>query len=171
MKSDVDYAEMTSRHRAEREGNALKILAVEDSPSARKVFQGVLLRLGVSLRDLRLASNSSEALQLFSQWRPDLVFIDVELRTSALRPSATPPPPTDGVSAPMDGDELARHLLERNPRLHLVVVTAFDRDNPRVKALLKNGAADVVVKPVLASRIQEILTRFASADKGPERRR
>ncbi len=158
--------------RGDRDAASLRILAVEDSPSARKLFQGLLLRLGVGLPDLRFASNSSEALQLFTQWRPDLVFIDVELRAQqAARPTtlgASPPEPNP--PAPVDGDELARQLLDRNPRLNLVVVTAFDRDNPRVKALVQRGAADVIVKPVLAARVQEVLERF-SGPKVNDRRR
>ncbi|HEV2520234.1 MAG TPA: hypothetical protein VGX00_06400 [Thermoplasmata archaeon] len=150
---------------------SLKILAVEDSPSARKVLQGVLLRLGVALQDLRLASDSVEAMRVFSQWQPDLVFVDVELHPSPIR--AAP----DGIggakgdpNVPVDGDELARRLLDRAPNLHLVVVTAFDQDHPRVKALLKGGAAEVIVKPVLASRVEEILMRF-SKDPGRPRAR
>lgn len=156
---------------SEHGGGGLRILAVEDSPSARKVFQGVLTRLGVSLRDLRLASNSQEALQLFTQWRPDLVFVDVELSGGRYRPPPAAGAPADGHPVEMDGDELAKQMLARNPDLNLVVVTAYDRDNPRVKALLTTGAADVIVKPVLAARVQEILTRFTATPKRSSKRR
>lgn len=156
------------RSRGELAPEPVKILAVEDSASARKVFQTVLLRLGVSLHDVRLAASAAEAVQLYQQWQPDLVFIDVELRTP---PGRTSPAPTDGASSvPVDGDGLADWLLRRDPELRLVVVTAFDRDHPRVRALLKRGVSDVIVKPVLASRVQEILQRF-SAEAGPARAR
>ncbi|HEV2165728.1 MAG TPA: response regulator [Thermoplasmata archaeon] len=155
--------------RDDEEAGPLKILAVEDSPSARKVLQGVLLRLGVALQDLRLASDSVEAMRVFSQWQPDLVFLDVELHPSAARPGPDGgAAPKGDAPPPVDGDELARRLLERAPKLHLVVVTAYDRDHPRVKALLKSGAADVIVKPVLAARVEEILNRF-SRDGGRAR--
>ncbi len=164
----------STSYRSDRDGSSLKILAVEDSPSARKLFQGLLLRLGVQLPDLRFAANAPEALQLFAQWRPDLVFVDIELRNPPL-PQPTMPVAGEPSPAPLiDGDELAKQLLERNPRLNLVVVTAFDRDNPRVKTLLTQGAADVIVKPVLAARVQEILERFGkngAAAKGRAPRR
>lgn len=165
MNPGEEIDEMGSEHG----GGGMRILAVEDSASARKVFQGVLTRLGVSLRDLRLASNSQEALQLFAQWRPHLVFVDVELSGGRYRPAAGAP--ADGSTAEMDGDELAKQMLARNPDLNLVVVTAYDRDNPRVKALLTTGAADVIVKPVLAARVQEILTRFTASPKRSAKRR
>jgi CheY-like chemotaxis protein len=155
------------RETAGAEAPKLRILAVEDSPSARKVFQGVLLRLGVALPDLRLASNAPEALQLFTTWRPDLVFVDIDLNASG------PPPGTskESAAAYVDGDELARQLLDRNPRLNLVVVTAYDPDTPRVKALVQKGAADVIVKPVLAARVQQVLSRFSAPGHPPPRRR
>ncbi|HZY92840.1 MAG TPA: response regulator [Thermoplasmata archaeon] len=154
------------RSRGEAAPASLKILAVEDSASARKVFQTVLIRLGVPLHDVRLAADAAEAQQLFQQWQPDLVFVDVELRSSAGRP---PPAPSEGgnggKAGPIDGDGLAQWLLERDPDLRLVVVTAYDRDHPRVRALLAHGVADVIVKPVMASQVQAILQRI-SAERG-----
>jgi CheY-like chemotaxis protein len=138
----------------------LRILAVDDSPSARRVLQGLLFQLGVTTQNLRLASDSAEALQLAQEWSPDVVLLDMELRGSG--GSA----PTDGrgkkpaAPLPATGDELGRELLRRNPRLPIVVVTALDRDNPRVSRLLKEGAADVIVKPIRAARVQEVLERF-----------
>lgn len=157
------------RGRGETAPEPLKILAVEDSASARKVFQTVLLRLGVSLLNVRLAADAAEAQKLYRQWQPDVIFLDVELRTP---PGRAAPAPTDGTkgeaAVPVDGDGLAQWLLERDPDLHLVVVTAYDRDHPRVRALLERGVADVIVKPVQASRVQAILDRF-SADRTPRR--
>ena len=157
------------RGRAENAPEPLKILAVEDSASARKVFQTVLIRLGVSLLNVRLAADAAEAQRLYRQWQPDLIFVDVELRPP---PGAVPPAPTAGGNGegavPVDGDGLAQWLLARDPDLKLVVVTAYDRDHPRVKALLAHGVADVIVKPVQASRVQAILDRF-SADRSPRR--
>ena len=127
----------------------MRILAIDDSPSARKVFQGVLMRLGIELPDLRFAGDAPEALQVFTQWHPDVVFVDIELKsrspgllpktgTASHVPSS---PPTDTV----DGDTLTHQLLERNPRLHVVIVTACrPRPSSRRRALLARGAMDVI---------------------------
>jgi CheY-like chemotaxis protein len=139
-----------------------KVLAVEDSPSARRLFQAVLLHLGYALQELRLASSASEALQLYTQWHPDIVFLDIELNGARLGPTPTgAPPPPDG-SADLDGDTLGLQLLERNPRLPLVVVTAYDPDHPRVRSIVDRGAAAVITKPVRAAHVKEILDRFSS---------
>ena len=65
-----------------------RILVVEDSASARKLIQAILLRLGITLPELRLSGSVDEAMRLFTEWRPELVFLDLELRTTAARPAA-----------------------------------------------------------------------------------
>ncbi|MCI4345292.1 MAG: response regulator [Thermoplasmata archaeon] len=146
----------------DREPGGLRILAVDDSASACKLFQAVLLRLGVARPDLRFASSSTEALQLFTQWRPDLVFVDIELGAAARARLPDGGPAGSGKVGAVDGDDLARQMLQRDPQLKLVVVTAFDRDHPRVQALLSGGAADVIVKPLLASRVKSVLDKLAT---------
>jgi CheY-like chemotaxis protein len=153
----------------------MRILAIDDSPSARKVFQGVLMRLGIELPDLRFAADAPEALQVFTQWHPDVVFVDIELKSRS--PGLTPKPgttshvPSSPPTDTVDGDTLTHQLLERNPRLHVVIVTACDRDHPRVKALLARGAMDVIVKPILARRVQEVLEQIAQPAPANERTR
>jgi CheY-like chemotaxis protein len=145
---------------------------VDDSPSARRLFQNLLIRLGVSLPELRLASGASDAMQMFTQWRPNLVFVDIDLRAMPVVPPPAGTAPPEGGHRSVDGDELARQMLERDPRLKLVVVTAYDAENPRVKKLRELGANDVIVKPVLAARVQEILQRLSPPPgRSPPRRR
>lgn len=152
-----DIDDFPAPPRSKRDAPTLKILAVENSPSAQKLMQAVLLKLGVALPDLRLAAGSSEAMQLFTNWRPDVVFVDLDLGGAYPRS-----PPREGDGKDVDGDELARQFLSRNPRINVVVVTAYDRDHPRVKALLAGGARDVIMKPVRAQRVQEALTLCAT---------
>jgi CheY-like chemotaxis protein len=133
-----------------------RVLAVEDSASARKLLQEILLRLGLTLPDLRLAANAREALQLFAEWRPNVVLLDMDLGRSPTSPSGS----AEGDSG-IDGHELGRRFLERDPGVKLVIVTALDRDSPPVKALEQKGAAAVITKPVLAARVREVLTGFA----------
>lgn len=144
-----------SAPRGMRNSGGYRILAVEDSASARKLLQEILLRLGVSLQDLRLASNPQEAQQVFTDWRPNLVLLDMDLGR-AVNPSAKPADAETGD--PVDGHELGKRFLKRNPGLKLVIVTALDLDSAPVKALQQQGAVAVITKPVLAARVQEVLS-------------
>ena len=138
-----------------------RILVVEDSPSARKLLQELLLRLGVGLPDLRMAATVPEALQLYAQWRPDIVFLDLQLR---------PPPdarPTNGSGSrpadyPHNGADLALQLLQRNPALKIVVCSASDPADTAVGDLVKKGKVEAIVKPILAARVKEVLGRVTA---------
>jgi CheY-like chemotaxis protein len=136
-------------------GETMRILAVEDSVSARRVLQGVLVGLGVDTADLRLAADAAEALRVAQEWAPDVVFLDMDLRNP-------PGPAGDGGSEPgwMSGEGVGRALLRGPIRVKVVMVTALDQDDPRVKGLLREGATDVIVKPVRAARVSEVLKRL-----------
>jgi CheY-like chemotaxis protein len=146
--------------------SAGRILVVEDSPSAQRLVQEILLRLGAQLPDLRIAGTVVEALTIFSQWRPDLVFVDIELRAEPVA-AATRDTPTPGRPEPRDGIELARLIRSRNPSVAIVVSSAADPSDPRVAALRTEPRVEFLTKPLLASRVAETLTRLAVV---PQRR-
>ncbi|MCI4330368.1 MAG: response regulator [Thermoplasmata archaeon] len=143
-----------------------RILVVEDSPSARKLMQQLLLRLGVSLPDLRLAATVPEALQLFTSWEPQIAIVDLQLRGSP-----APGAPGAGTDAPSNGDELVLQLLQRNPGLKVIICSASESDGVEVKALIQKGRVLSMIKPVVASKLAEVLSRAtqpssASAGRG-----
>jgi CheY-like chemotaxis protein len=138
-------------------GHLGRILIVEDSPSARRLLQDVLLRLGAELRNLRVAGTIVEALTVFSEWRPEVVFIDVELRTEepSVRSSGIgPASPRD----PADGAELAVLFLTRRPGVRVIICSASDPSDPRVARLVKERKVEFIMKPLLAARVENILT-------------
>lgn len=139
-----------------------RILVVEDSPSAQRLLQQILLRLGAQLPNLRMASTVVEALTVFTQWRPDLVFVDIELRPSV--PSATSadaPAPVAGD--PRDGIELARRIRARDPSVTLVISSATDPSDPRVAGLRGEGRIEFLTKPLIAARVEALLSGLAAA--------
>jgi CheY-like chemotaxis protein len=136
-----------------------RILVVEDSPSARRLMQEILLRLGAELSNLRVAGTVVEALTLFAQWRPDVAFVDVELRSAPVSPLPTGTPPASAHD-PQDGAELALVFLRRNPAIKVVVCSATDPSDPRVAQLVKDRKVDFIVKPVVAARVEAVLVKL-----------
>ncbi|MCI4361510.1 MAG: response regulator [Thermoplasmata archaeon] len=149
----------------------VRILVVEDSPSARKLLQEVLLRLGASLPNLRLSATVPEALQLFTQWRPDVVFVDLELRPPPDGPAATSPPATTASSLPKNGAELAVQFLAREPSLKVIVCSASDPGGTVIGPAVRSGKVRSIVKPVLAAKVSEALSAVLAPPPPPERRR
>jgi CheY-like chemotaxis protein len=143
-------------------GNVGRLLVIEDSPSARRLIQDILLRLGAELPNLRVAGTVLEGLTLFTQWRPDVVFVDLELKpvaSTGLPSDAPSPSPRD----PKDGAELAELFLTRNPSVRVILCSASDPADPRVAALVDSGKAEFIMKPLLAARVEEVLARGKSS--------
>jgi CheY-like chemotaxis protein len=142
-------------------GNGRRILIIDDSPSARRNIQTVLQRIGFSASDLKSASTAEEAVQLFTQWRPGIVFLDLELRTPT-----TPPAAKDAPVTP-NGAELAFLFLARNPRVKLIVCSASNVEGTRVGAFAKAHTIEAMVKPIIASKILDVLVRMKAAPPRP----
>ncbi|MEM4155939.1 MAG: response regulator, partial [Archaeoglobaceae archaeon] len=77
-----------------------------------------------------------EAISKFSQEKPDLVLMDIEL------------PYIDGVSA-------TREIRKLNPNAKIIAVTAFGVQ--RGKEILREGAIDVIVKPF---KVKDLLNKI-----------
>jgi CheY-like chemotaxis protein len=155
-----------SRRDAGPGASAGRILVVEDSPSARRLLQDVLIRLGAELPNLRVAGTVVEALTLFTQWRPEVVFLDIELRAGsapALPTESRPPSPQD----PKDGAELALLFLSRDPSVRVILCSATDPSDPRVAKLVADQKAEFIMKPLLAARVEEVLSHSGPATSRP----
>ncbi|MGB6441750.1 MAG: hypothetical protein WBF81_00425, partial [Thermoplasmata archaeon] len=143
--------------------DAGRILVVEDSPSARRLLQDVLLRLGAELPNLRLTGSVVEALTVFTQWRPDVVFVDVELPAGPPALISKEAPPQSGQD-PTDGAGLAVLFLTRDPSVRVILCSAADPSDRRVARLVNEGKVDYIMKPLLAARVEEVLARRAAPD-------
>jgi CheY-like chemotaxis protein len=142
-----------------------RLLVVDDSPSARKLIQAILLRLGYTLPELRMATTPDEALRVFVDWRPEVVILDVELRRGPPVASAGTTPDSDRT--PRDGVGLATEFLARSPTLRVILCSATDPGDERIRPLLQNPRAQFVTKPVVASRIQAVLEAAVPGPRAP----
>jgi CheY-like chemotaxis protein len=155
-----------SRHDGGPAGRAGKILVVEDSPSARRLLQDILLRLGADLEHLRLAGTSSEAAELFTRWRPDLVFLDLQLGSAAAVAKGSVTADSSSPEVAQGGLELAVLFRGQDPEVRIIICTASDADDPRVARLVERGEVDFILKPILAARVEEVLHRRRTEPSG-----
>lgn len=110
-------------------------LIADDEPLLRERLRAHLSSLWPELRIVDDARNGTEALELFEQHQPDIVFLDIHM------------PGLNGI-------ETARALARR---AHLVFVTAFEQY--AVQAF-EQGAIDYVVKPIDPVRLGDTVLRL-----------
>ena len=115
----------------------MKTLIVDDEPLARDEL-AYLLQDHPDVSIVGEAANSREALALAQKTAPDVIFLDIQL------------PDRDGVS-------LAKELITPSGRPLIVFATAYD--NHAVEAFSLD-AADYILKPFSAERLQETLERL-----------
>ena len=119
-----------------------RILVVDDEPQIVRVLKRSLMTSGY---DVRAASNGSEALQVFNNWRPDLVVTDLSM------------PSTSGL-------ELCK-LLRAISRVPIIVLSVKGEEKTKVEAL-DAGADDYITKPFgideLLARIRATLRRMST---------
>jgi DNA-binding LytR/AlgR family response regulator len=114
---------------------AATALIADDEPLLRERLVAHLARLWPELQVVAQARNGREALELFDELRPQVVFLDVQM------------PGLNGIEA-------ARGI---NRRAQIVFVTAFEQY--AVQAF-EQGALDYLVKPFDESRLADTVARL-----------
>jgi DNA-binding LytR/AlgR family response regulator len=116
---------------------AITALIADDEPLLRERLAGLLQRLWPELTVVGAARNGREAVELFDEHRPDVVFLDVHM------------PGLNGIEA-------ARSIARR---AELVFVTAYEQY--AVQAF-EQGAIDYLVKPFDEARLADTVQRLKS---------
>lgn len=121
----------------------MKILIVDDSKLSRLT---ILKRIPATIKeaaDIFQGTNGVEAVDLYKEHRPDIVFLDLTMPE-------------------MDGFEALAHIREfdRNSRVHIVTADIQAKSQEKVMDL---GAVAVEAKPISEARLAEI---FAALPQG-----
>jgi two-component system response regulator ResD len=129
----------------DRENTMTMIAIVEDEPSISEVVSLYLKRAGYQVQ---LYEDGLAAQAAFSQFKPDLIILDVMLPG-------------------LDGFTLIRNLRNRS-EVPIIMLTSRREESDRI-AGLELGADDYVVKPFspqeLVSRVRAVLRRIDKEDK------
>jgi len=128
------------------------ILVIDDTPVNLKLMRLLLTHEGY---EVRTAERAEDALEMLSDYRPELILADIQLPG-------------------MDGLELTRRLKE-NPKtssLRVIALTAHAMKEDRERAL-GAGCEDYITKPIdtsaLASKVRELLAHppVPAVEKAP----
>lgn len=122
-----------------------KILVIDDDDSIRKTLANYLKKLNFNAYS---ASNGLEGIEIAKKEIPDLVITDIKM------PKA-------------DGFEVLKKVKEIDPRIHVIMITAFDDMSSTVKAM-QQGAYDYIEKPLEIEKLKITINRALENKKMSE---
>lgn len=113
-----------------------RILIVDDNPENRNVLRGLMQRVGFEIRE---ASNGKEALDVWQEWEPHLIWMDIHMPE-------------------MDGSEATRHIraTEKDKRTAIIAITAAALDHDR-EQLIQQGFDDYIAKPFIHNELLQLM--------------
>ncbi len=114
-----------------------KVLVVDDARFMRLRYRKLLTSEGY---DVVEAENGKEALRVYEEEQPDLVFLDITMPV-------------------MDGLETLRELKQRHDEARVVMSSALGQERIIISAI-KAGAEDFVVKPFEPNKILETVQKY-----------
>ncbi|PJF09716.1 response regulator [Pseudorhodobacter sp. MZDSW-24AT] len=116
----------------------MRVLAAEDNRTNQLVFAKMVKDLDI---DLRFANNGREAVELYQDWRPDLIFMDISM------------PEMDGRAAA----RAIRGLEAGQGHVPIVALTAHAMEGDAA-AILAAGLDLYLTKPLRRSVLLEVMT-------------
>lgn len=127
--------------------SGLKVLMADDELPIRKWFEKTFQEITpVQAELVGIASNGGEALALFREAQPDVIFADIKMPV-------------------MDGLTLLRLVKQERPSTQVVIVTSYD-EFAYAKESIAQGAFDYVLKTeVTPKKLGDILLRIQAASR------
>ena len=103
-----------------------RVLIVEDDPESAMVLRKMLTRAGFQVR---VAESGALGIEAFQQWRPDFIWMDLDLPQ-------------------LSGMEVMRRIrqLDGGPEIKIAALTAFE-DAPERDGAMRAGFDDIAFKP------------------------
>ena len=118
----------------------MKILVTDDSKIARKMVVKTLQDLMQDKIEIHEAQNGLEALDLYKQISPNIVFLDLTMPI-------------------MDGFEALEKIKEFDKNAKIVIISA-DIQKLSMEKALNLGAFNFIKKPIDSSKMEQILNKI-----------
>ena len=115
------------------------VLFADDESEIREAFQTFLGRLA---KEVILAADGKEALELFEARQPDIVITDIKMPV-------------------MSGMKLTEKIRQSGSEVPIIIVTAHNEHSMLIRAI-DSGVTKFIIKPVDFSKLKQLLFRIAT---------
>lgn len=115
----------------------LNAIIVDDERMPRDILRNYIPWQELGITDLREAEDGIHALELTSEWEPDIVLTDIKM------------PKINGI-------ELSTHIKERYPDCKIIFLSGYS-DKEYMKSAIKLKAVSYVEKPINLEEIKTVL--------------
>ena len=116
----------------------MKILIVDDSAFMRNMIKKML---GEGTHEVREAGNADEAVRMYDEFKPNLVFLDI-------------------IMPGKNGIEVLKELKGKDAGANVVMCTSVGGQEQIIKECVEAGASDFITKPFTAEEITNVISRF-----------
>ncbi len=116
------------------------IVVVDDSPAITLRLKSYLEQLGYD--DIKIANNGNAAIALV---------------TKLINDSQNPVILLDMMMPGLTGDAVAKKLLEKKPDLSIILITADEKNDPRVRKTIGIGSTAFIQKPFTINELKNAL--------------
>ncbi|HDO41995.1 MAG TPA: response regulator [Candidatus Bathyarchaeota archaeon] len=118
------------------------VLIVDDAAFMRMVLKKIIMKSGNQV--IAEAANGDEAIALYKQYKPDIVFLDIVM------------PPGKETK---DGIDTLRRIMSEDPNAKVIMCSSMGQQALITEAL-KLGAKDFIVKPFKPDKVIEVLSKY-----------
>lgn len=118
--------------------DGIKIIIIDDSILARKQLKDVLLNNGIS--QVIEGSNGQEAVDLYKEHKPDLLFLDIVMPVKS-------------------GNIAIQEIRDFDPDANIVIVSSVGTQS-ELRLMIEAGAKEFIQKPFQPDQICQVLEKF-----------
>ena len=128
--------------------NKQSILVVDDEKTELRMVGEIIKSSFPDSYDLLFASDGKEAIDIYNQYKPYLVIMDVQMPI-------------------MNGLDALKTLIETYNKVNCIVLSAHDEFDYAIQAL-RLGVNDYLLKPIRQKQLVKAIKQIESQDKGSD---
>ncbi|AVQ16813.1 DNA-binding response regulator [Fusobacterium gonidiaformans ATCC 25563] len=119
----------------------MRLLIADDEPLIRRGIKKLVNLSEIGIEEVYEADNGEETLQLYEQYHPEIVLLDINM------------PRVDGLT-------VAKEIKSLSPKTKIAMLTGYNYFDYAQKAI-RVGVEDYILKPVSKKEITEIIAKLA----------